>query len=746
MFHINGSIRYSDIDHQKNYIIINHEYGDYRCSSCTFSYKRSGKSISFRPAYVRYETGKIKVSFGSYVFEDFDEIHYSFAMVKLTDVTYFDNSDLFARLDIISITNIFAKVTIIGIVPDDIIEIKSDDINIGQINDVKSPEYYWDEPNNNGVPIRGYYYSINKRDNYIISLKDSFTSSNRITIDFPFSGYFYIHVRPINTSGNFSSETTTILVGYNNPPTPPFGLSVNNELNYIGTSLINIFSWIKSSNTDMDEISYELDVYKSNSNVFNGFIDNNYFITESNSVSISNFDSNFSYISFPFYSNGNYIPSGICTGNYSFRVRAKDWQAYSDWSSFCYYKLLNEYKEIFASMDVKYYYNPRFCIYGNLFIRCNSIFYGNLFIFPQLLGKMSIFFGKDYLNILAKLFIRENSYLYACMTVKNLFSLIYGSLRVTDAFMIKDLFGKIDIKELTSFDMYGKLKIEYYGLGDSYGKLFIFYEDKEDILGKVEILKLTLSGKVNIIRYENRDLYGKLTLRNYPANPVIENVDGHEWQSNSNTEFTWSTDGSGARIVRYEYMLTQEKRISSRNDNFINTVNTSVIFNLEDFMGSGIYYFYVRSIAFNDSISEVSEYILKYNKIPSIPAIEMFVNSINSLSKIPIISRSETNEFKFTRSSDDNFNDNPVYCIEVSKYDDFRSFVFYVDDIISYTSSNYVTCNIKYNDFESDYYGRYFWRVRAYDGKQYSKYGPIASFRVNTKPSVPKGLTVENLL
>ena len=83
MKNLNGQILYSEIDSQSNSFVINHTYGEMRSLSNTFTIKSiTGSSRTFRPAYVLFRNGNIKVSLGSFRFSNGDIITYSFGFLK----------------------------------------------------------------------------------------------------------------------------------------------------------------------------------------------------------------------------------------------------------------------------------------------------------------------------------------------------------------------------------------------------------------------------------------------------------------------------------------------------------------------------------------------------------------------------------------------------------------------------------------------------------------------------------------
>ena len=78
--------------------------------------------------------------------------------------------------------------------------------------------------------------------------------------------------------------------------------------------------------------------------------------------------------------------------------------------------------------------------------------------------------------------------------------------------------------------------------------------------------------------------------------------------------------------------------------------------------------------------------------------------------------------------------------------EDFSDLDFKDDsDSLSYSYSDTRGENYEFLmnlDYDSSYEGLYYWRVRAYDRKEYSSWSPTGKYKLNTPPSVPSNIIV----
>lgn len=773
MYNLNGKVTYDEIDFQTNSFTVPHEYGKLKSLSNTLTLERNGNIRSFRPASIIFRDGSVRVVIGSYRLSQGDIVHYSFGFFKTEEDKLYGYSEFSAKLRILSNTIFSAKMTIIGITPGDIV-IESD-IPFGEMQSNPTPRFWWDVPEDNGVPVTGYYYAINQYKSYFVSKKDQFTPLTSVKISFPSSGTYYFHVRAINEYGSMSRNTSTVEIRYNDPPTVPGDLRTNYDVVYSGPTSQNYLSWIASTNTDGDVINYEIEVLRNGvlatsgkinaypmktskmSGMFtvshdteltvqgkmnvetdgtrSGFF--GYFnISEADVVEYDKEDENLRYYIYP---PGVFSGERTQEGNYSWRVRAYDWLEFSDWSEYSYFTIKN-YGVSFSGRFVIPIYGIERGFRGQFFVKYTTMFFGSLYLFPGFTGKLSIS-TKEYGYFSSKLFIAAISGFYGKMNVMANFSTFHGYFRMIDVPGSSKMAGKLIVQYEEETYFHGKFTVNEYTSSSFSGKMNIHVEKKEYFSGKLEILRKNVVGKMTIIQTDTKNFLGKMTVRNAPPAPIISSNVGNDWQTNNMVTFTWVVVGSNIPVTGYGYYLSPDKLSSPNLSLFYNTALQERTENLEDIKGAREYYFYVFARGSNGSVSDVSEYIVRYNHVPTAPGTPMSINGEESVSGQPIIGKSFSNVFSWKKSLDEDSGDLLSYTIEISKNSDFSTILTTKSDITYNGTGDIVEFPFQY-DFEDDYTGTYYWRVKCFDGHQYSPYSFTGRFKVNTPPGVPYNLEV----
>ena len=796
MFIINGSIRCSDIDYGTNSFSIQHNFGLAKASSKSFTFELNGKIEQFRPAYVTFKNNEIKVSLGTYRFNTNGTIRYSFTAYNAEVQKNVGTSPyLYFNLVFVQSATLFAKMNIKGIIPGDVVVMS--DIPFSTIQPNRTPKFFWRTPSRNAEEsnsgsqdviykdIVGYYYAFNKEPSYFITKIDSYiqessnSSSNSVYVTFPTSGAYYFHIRAVNSAGNISRNTTHVEVIYNSPPTKPTSLMVNGKVYYSGSSNINVFSWVESSNSDNDDLRYEIEIYKNNELYYSDYIYPLFFVesslfgkmrimdylyddsnsySHSNSFSQSSDSSSFCGYSFEddviktrqigrVYHIYNRDTSKNRHGSYYYILRAYDWAEQSEWSGECYYDIINSFvyfdsKMWIGTQDTDNNLTGKFFIYGD------KSFFGNLYILPCLYGRTNIcdaarsgFYGtlvfKSYFD------------LFGSMEIETNFSDFFGRLHISCVPGYSELCGRLRTVIEHEETMFGKMLFRNYSSSCLYGEMFVIGNGSGGLNGSVFIIRERISGKMSIIRNYSNDsvstdkgrFFAKMNISNYPPEPIITSDVGHDWQDSNIINFSWTIPRSKVNVVAYEYLVSTAPVTDFSSASFYRTVRQDVSINLKNYYDDGVYYFYVRSISDNGSVSYASSYVVRYNNIPSTPSLPMFVNDNECVDNTPIISRSEYNVFKWPKSSHLD-RDVVRYQLQISSTSSFSDIIVNINDISDITESEFVSKSIKHD--YSDSYDVFYWRVRAYDVYQYTEYGYVGKFRCNTRPGTPTNLRVEN--
>ena len=325
-YNINGIILPVNIDVNNKYRIV-HSYGNIKALNGKFSIDRNGVAINFVPKSVVFYDGYIEVDFGSYFIYQTDVIYYSFGSYEYTSEDLYKVSDFSGKI-FISKTSDFSAETVItgGIHPPNVI-VYSDNITFNVFSNEKNPHFYWNRPEQEISEIIGYYYNFSQDANHIVFTNDLFVNADEVTIPVPTSGVWYFHVRAINSFGNLSKQTTTVCVKYNNIPTVPVNLMVNNSPEYIGSTSMNEFTWDESHDSDSDTFQYFLELYNSDvsdSLMYSVVLNENRFV-------------------FP-TEESEFFKTGI----YRYRVRSFDQYEYSEWSNFCVFNIKSLVDDAFS--------------------------------------------------------------------------------------------------------------------------------------------------------------------------------------------------------------------------------------------------------------------------------------------------------------------------------------------------------------------------------------------------------------
>lgn len=853
MFIINGSIKCSDIDYGTNSFYIHHNFGFAKSSAKSFSFELDGKIEQFRPSYVSFRNNEIKVSLGTYRFNENGVIRYSFTAFNAEtpkEIGYAQN--LYFNLTVIHSSILFAKMNIRGITPGNVV-IQSD-IEFSKIQNNRNPLFFWDTPsknvdasNSNSLDviykdIVGYYYAFNRDRTYFITKADSYIRQSDgpytgLNILFPTSGVYYFHVRAVNSAGNMSRNTSHAEVIYNDPPTSPGSLMINGYTYYDGSSNRNIFSWVESSNSDNDDIKYEMLIYRNGEVFYNNFINGlrchesdfyskmyiyrssysllyiNIYVAYYNCISYLFSKMNITYGKYrsDLYSKVNIIAERLYAklnitdailhaklnileycrlyarvnifnwikrlgygefvdkfskkrdtnrlyyiyntdisknieGNYYYKLRAYDWAEQSEWSDLCYYDIIKENFNFYSKVWIGYPDSDK-TLTGKVFLKGYGDIFGSIYVYPYFFGRLNLC-NSSSRDLYGSVLFKEYSSLYGSLYVDTNFSDLYGKLKISWVPKYTTMEGRLSIITDDFSELYGSLGIRDVDTDSFYGSLFVIGVKIAKLYGFVEIIAERMYSKMNIIRNFSRDsnydrgiLYCKMNVNNNPPEPIVSSNVGNEWQNQHIINITWTVPETRVRVVAFEYLLSRNRITDFSSAQFLRTDRYNVLFDLKEYYDDGEYYFYILSVSDINSRSGITEYIIRYNNIPSTPSFPMYVNDMDSINSVPVVSRSENNEFKWKKSTHLD-SDTVNYRIQISNMSNFSKIIVEKDGIFDVSHSDFISTNIKYD--YSDLDTIYYWRVMAYDIHQNTNYGYIGRFKCNTKPGVPTNLRVEN--
>ena len=229
------------------------------------------------------------------------------------------------------------------------------------------------------------------------------------------------------------------------------------------------------------------------------------------------------------------------------------------------------------------------------------------------------------------------------------------------------------------------------------------------------------------------DVCCEITVKDMKLYPVTVfcNRKQEEWSSESNVVFHWEPNKKNDFLVGYVMNFNQiSNYIPELGKDYYEHENGLKTFNAKIFDISGEYYFHIQGFDKYYNKTPVVHYKILYNNPPD-PPTELSLNGIRFFKNGEKISKFEKNLFSWTHSYDKDENDfgNLKYELVICKKSNFEN----VDYNSGLINKNYFELNFDNQSF----FGKIFWKVRSYDGKQYSDWSRISSFEVNNEPTVP---------
>lgn len=326
-YNINGKILPSQIDINNCYKI-SHNYGNITSLNGKFTLDRNGSVINFIPKSIAFNYNCIDVDFGSFVILSSDVIYYSFGYYGYSKKSLYKISDFSAKIFISKSCDFSGNVVIEGGIHPPNVIVKSDDIEFNVFYPEQNPVLYWERPYQEISEIVGYFYSLNHNPNYVVFTNDNFINSDSVLLNIETSGILYFHIRAINSFGNMSKQTTTVCIKYNHIPTVPLNLKVNGYSSYTGSTSLNTLSWDESIDSDSDTFQYFIELYHNDESdsslIYSSYLSDNRLVFPLNESEFFN------------------------AGKYCFRVRSEDEFESSAWSDFCLFNIISLKNDAFS--------------------------------------------------------------------------------------------------------------------------------------------------------------------------------------------------------------------------------------------------------------------------------------------------------------------------------------------------------------------------------------------------------------
>lgn len=592
-----------------------------------------------------------------------------------------------------------------------------------------------------GASSYGYLVAWNDDENYVVDDSDQYVPDNYIKKSWYDSGSMWFHIRAKNSYGHFGPQHS-YNIKINHLPQPPSGyLYIDYIGNETGTNLGGspIFIWGHGYDSDQtDTLSYCLQVYPS-----------------------GNHDTALFDISgIPPYLAGSWteyvIPGGIVpSGHWEWRVRAYDTKQYGEWSAWqslivvpgtsslggklrivtpwlTNFKAsvnIIPYKDLAAQLNIFGYSNlgghVRIPLWGDIggkvYVPPHSDVGGNIHITASghydLGGKISPRYFSD-LGASIEITNYRNLGAKATITYEN--QRLDGTVNVCRSAW-ESLGAKFNLVGLIK----GKLTVEVPASGNLFAKVNVGYPAASGI-----------SGRLNIFGYSNLDaLIGIFAVRDFRAtvdvaedvpNAVVVTSDVTEgvWQENNNPTFYWDDPGDSFYSIREYYVAwnNDPNYVVSEDDQRVNANEIS-----KYAFDAGAWYFHIRAVNTLGHWSiETTHYAILYNHLPTAPSGAYLVEGLND----PTIN-TVTPAFNWGNANDADQLDVLTYHLQIASNISFseETLVRDIHDIPEIPNSSRTTyvlpVNIKLTDDI-----QYFWRVRTYDGKQYSGFSETHLFVV----------------
>ena len=654
-------------------------------------------------------------------------------------VNIIGHRELDAHIHIETVRDFYAKVDVDEDVPSTVVV--TSDIAEATWQENDNPTFSWEDPYDPFYDVNEYYVAWNDDPDYVVSENDQRTNLNTISKYAFDAGFYYFHIRAVNTIGHWSLATAHYAIYYNRIPTPPSGLYLVEDQNdpIVGT-VQPYFSWGNAVDGDqLDVLTYNLQIASNTS------FAPQYMLRDITSIPEVANSSRTTYA----------LPSGLKLAQddqYFWRVRTFDSKQYGAFAETHIFTVVPTASGLSARITIPTYTHRNF--QASVKIKSYKNIKGALTVHglnTRVLGaKLNVVYKTDT-DLDAKIQIYARRDIKAKTTILP-YKRMAARLRVFGVYGIVNLPAKIKVCAKDSSDMLGKATVYHKSSGDAGGKVRIFTHRElnaklliytPEHYGYLDEFGQDMPGRIVIKRKSVIDLQTRITtIADRPGIVPIEcDIAADTWQNESVVTFTW-------REATYTFFpIAGYYTKIDRNPNTVvgetsqNTIGMERIIDLENLEGAGAYYFHVAAINTLNRFGPTSHFKVCYNHLPSTPTLPLYVNELDSYGGLPTVAKNATCIFSWGQAYDEDGLDSLTYTIQIATQEDFQ-FDQYGNASIVYSASGIPTFSYELagGTLQSK---TYYWRVKVYDGHQYSTaWSPVGNFRINTPPLVPTGLSV----
>ncbi len=657
------------------------------------------------------------------------------------DIVTKETSDLDAKIRIFTTTDLSAQINIFKYVVEGLsatifipehfpgnietLTAKDSDDNIIPENVYQTKQqifFDWSESEDEQHSV-SYYIAWNRESNYEVTYSDQNIGNNLSTNKYCFeTGDWYFHVRAYCSAEKFSVETKHYHIKYNNiTDGSVMDVFVNDFL--VGPSCITdhskpSFKWQKITDPDANPLTYELRLS-----------------TDYDFNTISLYETNIeeSFGSTMIHNASKCLSE---SGIYHIQIRTFDGYQYSDWEYCEYFKLEALENDISARITL--------IEYGLDFLRAIINVIAPIDLPAQLRITRDI-----WDNLPAKINIVEyrDADLSAIIRIRVSVEL---SAQI-EVFYPSDLPAKIRVIKIGSTDLQAKINMVQLGWsGFLYAKITLCDYDINELDAQIRIVSNTdlpaslhswnlithlpywedLPAQITVVKKNVTFLRAKISVRETRPDPVVIfcDIDEATWQEERFVRFYWNTPNSNFFPVDY-YLCKLDKNATFINGTYQQVNMKENTYDLRTIIGSGIGYFHIAAVNTNGKISDYSHFEIRYNHAPTKPMVPLYVNNINSASTNVLVSKYNDINFNWTQIIDEDIDDIITYQIMI--YDDNYT---YIDTTV--TNNSYTINNVNFHSNSLK------WKLRTFDGNQYSDWSQEGYFTLNTPPSRPANLYV----
>jgi len=261
---------------------------------------------------------------------------------------------------------------------------------------------------------------------------------------------------------------------------------------------------------------------------------------------------------------------------------------------------------------------------------------------------------------------------------------------------------------------------------------------------EINVIGVMLDGSIRVIRnLDPANMAAEIRVveeRPGSVAPITANVPAATWTTTQMVTFGWQAASFEAVPVIGYHWRVDAWPTSQASTEWDFTEQLYRTANMADY-GPGVRYIHVAAVNTDGVLGPTAHYEVWYNRPPTTPGLSfMWINGVDTLLQTPLVPRMAfAPTFQWSPASDADDGDTLFYEIQIATRQDFgtnpdgSSSIVHFQDQIASTSW-------QMNPILPP--GKFFWRIRATDVKQFSDWGSIGSFRLNHPPSGPRDLVV----